>query len=162
LAARAAACVRDQTTSEWALGELIKLSADRLDMVRIMMPYDLDLARLAAGRYPEMAVTHAWLGDALRLGGDNEGAIREYEHSLELDPSEADTWFLLGRLYEEHRQDLEAAAKAYDQACFLVDHGKNGCLAAHAVYLKLGLDDLAAERYASYLKQVGLPADTPR
>ncbi len=96
------------------------------------------------------------------MAGDDEGAIPAYERSVALAPTDADTWFALGRLYEEKRKDLPAAAKAYDQACFHVDHGKNGCLAAYSIYLKLGQDDLAAERHKAYLRQVGLPEDAPR
>lgn len=162
LAATVAHCHGDTQTSRQELHKLLSMSGAQLDLVRTIAPNDIELARFASEQYPVLPIASSWLGDALRLAGDDEGAIRAYERSVELTSTDADMWFALGRLYEEKRKDLPAAAKAYDQACFHVDHGKNGCLAASFIYLTLGQDDLAAERHKEYLRQVGLPEDAPR
>ena len=62
-------------------------------------------------------------------------------------------WVRLGRL-REAAGDVEGALAAYDQGCFLVDAGKNGCPHAGRLYMEAGDYELAAERYRTSMKQL--------
>lgn len=157
-AAVQARCRGDEAREEEAWRRLLAGAGARTDVIRAARPYDVSLARLAAERYPARAGAHFWLGDALREAGNRAAAVVAYEAGLALDPTAALIWDYVGRLYEDGG-DLERAVYAYDQACYYVDRGKNGCLHAGRIYLEQGAYAEAAVRYRTSLQQ--LPGYAP-
>ena len=66
-----------------------------------------DLGELLVKAHPDEAKAHSMLGDIYALGGDDQSAIRCYQHTLELDKSVYSVWEQLLRLFLE--------TKDYDQ-----------------------------------------------
>jgi tetratricopeptide (TPR) repeat protein len=157
LAGGLAYCEGREAQAQQRWGQMLAQTPARLDAVRTAWPTDASLARLAVERYPDVATAHFWLGDALREQEDAAGAIAVYERGLGLAPDTALVWDQVGRLYEE-AGDLDKAVHAYDQACFYVDRGKNGCLRAGRLYLQMEMYEAAADRYRTSLQQ--LPGHT--
>lgn len=149
----AARCQGDEARQEEAWRQLLLASGARLDVARAARPQDAGLARLAAAQHPEMAIAHFWLGDALREEGNAKAASAAYEAGLALDPTAALIWDHVGRLYQDGG-DLEKAVQAFDQACYHVDRGKNGCLRAAGLYLQWDMYEEAANRYRTSLQQL--------
>jgi tetratricopeptide (TPR) repeat protein len=137
-----------------AMHDTLDVSDARLSMVRTFYPDNVELARFATERYPTRAEAWFWLGDALSMDGDSQGAIEQYERGLEFAPTEASAWMSLGSLYQE-QSNLQEAVKAYDQACIYVDNLKNGCRQAGKLYLKMGQYELAEKRFKEAIRQLG-------
>ncbi|HMA33564.1 MAG TPA: tetratricopeptide repeat protein [Chloroflexia bacterium] len=154
LAFAQARCRGDSAAVRAAGHDLLATAATRLDLVRVVAPTDSDLADFAARRYPDQAAAQFWLGDARAAHNDPPGAIAAYVRGLAIQPADAETWMALGHLYAA-QGDEAATAKAYGQACYYVDHGKNGCLLAGQLDLKLGQYAPAAEAYRRVLQQLG-------
>jgi tetratricopeptide (TPR) repeat protein len=154
-------CTGDDNKAREAMSEVLAASDARLDTIHAMAKDDVALARIATTTHPKLAGTQFWLGDALARQGDDGGAIQAYEHGLALQNSDPDlqnneihVWMMVGSMYEEEG-NLQAAVKAYEQACRWVDIGDNGCQNAGETYLRLGLYELAAERFQTSLEQMG-------
>ena len=127
---------------------------DRMDLVRAIRPFDMTLAQYATSLYPGNAQAFFWLGDAYQEGGQNIEALQAYETGLTWQPEQdANAWMSVGRLHEEEGS-WEQAEHAYNQACYYVDQGKNGCPNAGRLYLAREQYELAAQRYRDSMKQL--------
>jgi predicted Zn-dependent protease len=153
LRASAAYCQGDEAAARDAWQQMLAASDARLPALRANAPQDVDLARAAAALYPENPIAQFWLGDALLQQGDAPGAIQAYEGGLAQDGTNANTWLVVGELYEGVG-DWETAVSAYDQACYYVDRGKNGCPRAGRLYLAHDQYELAAQRFQDSLEQL--------
>ncbi|HNB51566.1 MAG TPA: tetratricopeptide repeat protein [Anaerolineales bacterium] len=145
----------------------------RLDIARSALPYDVEMAQAAVQAHPEQAQAYFWLGEAITeyfriidtgsipvepLSVTKVDAIHAYEEGVLLDPKNGEEWDNLGRLYEAEGL-WENAVEAYNQACFYVDHGKNGCVNAGRVYLDHQMYEQALSRYLDSINQ--LPTYSP-
>lgn len=156
-------CRGDEAAARAAWRQLLAASSARLPAVRAAAPQDVTLAQLAAERYPEEAVAFFWLGEAQAAAGQAHEAIAAYERALVLDPADGVAWRMLGDLYQESETaGWQTAARAYDEACFRWDRGKNGCLRAGRLYLEQGRYGLAADRYRRSLQQLRGYTDSQR
>jgi tetratricopeptide (TPR) repeat protein len=151
--AAVARCKGDEVAALDAMRAALQAGPGRLNMARAMEPYNVEMARFAAGRYPQTAEAQFWLGDALRKEKRPEEAVAAYEKGLAIAPGEADTWLEVGNLYYA-RSDLPAAARAYDRACALKDSGYNGCSRAGDVYMEMKDYERAALSYAQSVAQI--------
>ncbi len=154
LKAGAARCRGDAKGEQAAMSDMLAASDARLDLARLANPNDASLAALAASRYPHRADAHFWLAQALTERGDVDGAISEYKKGSALQGPNTDIWMTVGDLYQR-KGNLRGAAAAYDQACLQANSDKNGCRRAGQVYLKLGENQLAADRLQKCLNQIG-------
>ncbi len=151
----AAGLARCQGNEQAALQSYTQAFADPhtpVDAVRGAFPTDLDLARQAVAARPDDPASFFWLADILR-SSDPAAAIPVYEQALTLAPREALAWDRLGHLYED-AQRLEDALHAYSQACRYLDQGKNGCLNAGGVAMRLERYAEAADFYRQALRQL--------
>lgn len=119
---------------------------ERIFIVKTFLPHDQELAQYAAQTHPDNAQAQFWLGDILIEQNDTQGGITAYQNGLQHQPGDGLSWMKLGRLHEA-QGDWESAIDAYDQACFYVDDGKNGCPNAGRLYHEHGLYKLAADRF---------------
>ena len=127
-------------------------SDQRLSVGQAARPDDALLARMAAERYPQNASAQFWLAENLNSAGDVNGAIQAYELGLQIRPTNGLNWRKLGDLYRQ-QGDWQKAVKAYDQACFWVDSGHNGCYRAGMLYHEHGFYDKAIQRFESTIFQ---------
>jgi tetratricopeptide (TPR) repeat protein len=145
-------CKEDEARARRAYFELLSSSPKRLILVRSALSEDTEMARYAVDLYPDQAEAYFWLGDALVNQEDGFVAIQAYERGLEVQDTDANVWYALGKLYQKTADDWEAAVYAYDQACFYNDSGKNGCTSAGKLYLEHGLYESAARSYRDALR----------
>ena len=129
------------------------ISDDRLEVIRAAQPNNLELAYQAASLYPQNHYAQFWLAENLTEAGDKSGAIKAYENGLLWDKKNGLAWRKLGDLYNQEG-DWENAVKAYDQACKLVDLGKNGCFMSGTIYLDHGYYDLAENKFRKSVDQL--------
>lgn len=149
-----ARCLGDEDRVKAASFSLLKISDERLNLIRRAHPYDLELANFASTHYPGSAETNFWLGDALKQSGQIEAAMVVYEIGLTLDETDGDAWFALGQLYGEHRT-WEQAALAFEHSCTYPDKGKNGCHQAGILYYENGSYEIAVDRFEKSLRIIG-------
>ena len=59
----------------------------------------------------------------------------------------------MGRQYQEIGE-WESAVRAFNQACFFIDHGKNGCVKAGNLYLEHSEFQLAGKSFRNSIRQL--------
>jgi len=95
-------------------------------------------ARRLVERYPKFPEGRAFYGQVLMLSGDADGAIEQFNLSLDLNRQQAGTHLLLGTLYLQTDRPVEAA-KAFDNAVGL--DPTNASYRLHLAQAHLELDD---------------------
>ncbi|MBI2505309.1 MAG: tetratricopeptide repeat protein [Candidatus Latescibacteria bacterium] len=129
---------------------------------------ELSLWGAALRHSPSMPRGHAHLGLALLRAGDREGARREFEQALRLDPEHRAARTNLGNLYYEAagaqadsaaaRGYFERAAAEYEQVLKLDPEYKEALNSLGSVYLMLGR---TAEAGQVYQRVVSLSPNFP-
>ncbi len=119
-------------------------------------------------RSPSMPRAHAQLGTALRTAGDREGAKREFEATLKLDPQHRAARTNLGNLYYEAagtqadsaaaRGLFERAVTEYEQVLKTDPEYKEALNSLGSAYLRLGR---VAEAGQVYQQVVSLSPNFP-
>lgn len=126
---------------EQALG----CSPGNLSLLRIVMPQDVDMARLATQRYPDSSKAWFWLGEAI-APSDHMGARQAYLHTVALAPHDGLAWCRLGSNHEQD-SEFEKASDAFLNCCYYGDPGVNGCYGAGRMMERLGYPQQAIEYY---------------
>ncbi|MCC7262723.1 MAG: tetratricopeptide repeat protein [Candidatus Latescibacteria bacterium] len=129
---------------------------------------ELSLWGSAAQHSPAMPRVHAHLGEALRRMGDLEGAQREYETTLRLDPRHRAARTNLGNLHYERaqtqsdtaaaRREYALAAAEYEQVIQLDPDYREALNNLGSIYLVLGR---TAEASQVYQRVVALSPNFP-
>ena len=126
---------------EQALG----CSPGNLFLLAIVLPLDIDMARLATQLYPDSSQAWFWLGEAI-APTDYLGSRQAYLHVIALRPHHGLAWCRLGRNYESDG-GLEIATQAWLNCCYHGDPGSNGCYGAGRMMEQLGNLPKAIEYY---------------
>ena len=142
----------DRALTIWV--QYLHESDKRLDTIRARYRENMTLAEAAADRPQAKAIAFFWLGDATLAQGDDLAAVAIYQEGLALEPENGLIWRQIGDLIQANSGDVATAIYAYDQACFYVDQGKNGCLRAAELYMTQQNFDLAIARYHTSLQQL--------
>ena len=153
LLAAAGQCQENSVALTVRWQQVLALSDERLPALRSLAPYDRELAQYAVTLYPARGEAHFFFFYAYLTAGENQPAADAFAQGLALDPSDGLIWRKLGDLYQEDG-DWQAVVRAFDQACFRMDRGKNGCPRAGGIYMQQGQYELAAQRYRQSIKQL--------
>jgi tetratricopeptide (TPR) repeat protein len=132
--------------------QLLACSAHYTPLMQRIAPADQTLSAAAVAQQPDEAAGYFWRASQ-ETEADPAAAIAYYEQGLALSPADGLKWVQLGHL-REAAGDSDGALEAYDQGCFYVDQGKNGCMRAGRLYMAAGEYEMAAERYRTSMKQL--------
>ena len=131
----------------------LQSSNTRLPLIQAQIPHNVALAETAVERFPNSSNAYFWLGDSYRALNQETNAAEAYRQGLEIEPQNGLMWRNLGDYYR-NRGDTVNALYAYDQACYWVDQGKNGCLLAAQIYAQEADYASAEARYRDALLQL--------
>jgi len=93
---------------------------------------------------PELAESHVSSGIACCMSQDYEGADREFEKAIELDPKNYEAWYFYGRT-KVHEGELERALALFDRASRVRPEDFQSVLLQAQLYTSLGKKGNALE-----------------
>lgn len=157
----AARCIRDgdAATAEATLGAVIANTRDHPEALRLLgvlqlrrqRPRDAVAAlRRALSQWPDDALLHSDLGNALAASADLDAALASWRRATDLDPAQAMPWFNLGRQLQL-QGDSRAAADALARAVALTPDFLPARILLGDAFVHLGRFDEASASYRAAL-----------
>lgn len=119
-------------------------SPNYVDLIRIYVPNDQELAEISTVLQPESASAWFWLAAVVSDQTPSKG-IEYYRRGLALDGTDGRSWLALGDLLRP--VDHLEAIKAYLQSCHYGDPGSNGCFRAGLLAEAIGEYEAAIQYY---------------
>jgi tetratricopeptide (TPR) repeat protein len=135
----------DLSAQQDTFTRLLGCSSNYLTLMQIVLPENLELARLATQYYPENSRAWSWLGRASLLS-DHFVSRQAYLRTVTLTPNDGFAWFELGWNYEQS-DEFENAGRAYLKGCFNGDYNYFCCWSAGRMMEKQGDLEKAIQYY---------------